>query len=128
MNERRNIGTILSGYGTGRLQLHKRREVHLLRQLLHRVASSNKKELKIIKRYAKRKHIKPVNHENVNFDLTCPFRDDEKKVCMIYEVRPFICRTFICNKPQNKIEWERDILSFNSDFHVINLRLLFQKI
>lgn len=84
-----------------------------------------KKELKIIKRYAKRKHIKPVNHENVNFDLTCPFRDDEKKVCMIYEVRPFICRTFICNKPQNKTEWERDGLSFNSDFHVINLRLLF---
>lgn len=81
-----------------------------------------KEELKAIKRYVKRKHIKAVKHEAVDLDLSCPFRDDEKRICMIYEVRPFICKTFVCNKPQNKIEWERDRLSFDSSFSVLYLR------
>ena len=84
-----------------------------------------KEELKTIQRYVKRKRVKVVKHNGVGFDLTCPFRDDEKRICMIYEIRHFIRRTFLCNKPQNEIERNKDRLSFDSRFHVVNLRDIF---
>ena len=60
------------------------------------------KEIKIIKNYVNSKKIKPVviNHPIAHLiDLTCPFRDDLNKKCLIYEVRPLVCKQFICNKP-----------------------------
>ena len=55
-----------------------------------------------IKKYIKRHNIKEISKINVllavpTIDLTCPFRDDTKKICVIYEVRPTVCKLFICN-------------------------------
>ena len=48
--------------------------------------------------YVKRHNIKEQRHNFLSgIDTTCPFRDDLNKKCLIYEVRPSICRTFICN-------------------------------
>ena len=61
-------------------------------------------EIARIKSYIRRNKIKPCSHGNflLNkvFDLFCPFLDSSKKdeKCKIYEVRPAICRYFICNK------------------------------
>ncbi len=62
-------------------------------------------EYKTIKEYLKRhpeiqneKHITPEG-----MHVLCPFRDRENKVCKIYEVRPFVCRRFICNLPQEQL-------------------------
>lgn len=38
----------------------------------------------------------PFDMNNVLFEL-CPFHDIEKKRCLIYQVRPQICRQFMCN-------------------------------
>lgn len=62
------------------------------------------KEIKEIRRYIKKNHIKEQKHNypsTVTFDLTCPFLDDSKNKdkCTIYQVRPEICRSFICNDP-----------------------------
>ena len=46
-------------------------------------------------------------HPDAEFDMTCPFRDNEHKKCLIYEVRPQVCRTFICNKPLNQLKKEK---------------------
>lgn len=51
--------------------------------------------------------IKPHNYlvapAVAQMDLTCPFLDETKeKKCMIYEVRPRICRDFICDPKQRK--------------------------
>lgn len=56
------------------------------------------KEIKEIKRYIKKNHIQEQKH---TFDLTCPFLNDSKSKdkCTIYQVRPEICRSFICNDP-----------------------------
>ena len=61
------------------------------------------KEIKAIKLYIKRNNIQPAKHllapvRAKPVDMICPFRDEEKRVCTIYEVRPLICRIFQCNR------------------------------
>jgi len=58
-------------------------------------------EIRNIKRYVKKNKLKPRDianypHATQCHDMTCPFRD-ETKGCTIYEVRPDICRYFVCN-------------------------------
>ena len=63
------------------------------------------KEIETIRRYIKRHGIKEQKHfiplASRTIDLTCPFLDTSKKKekCTIYEVRPAICRCFICSEP-----------------------------
>lgn len=60
-----------------------------------------------IKKYIKQKGIKESKHIPIisnTMDFTCPFRDNENKKCLIYEVRPEICRRFICSKSMPEIE------------------------
>ena len=63
-------------------------------------------EIRTIRNYIKRYNIKEQKRllptVNPNLDMTCPFLDNSKKCdkCMIYEVRPRICRDFICDPKQ----------------------------
>ena len=53
-----------------------------------------------IKIYVKKNNIKPINHcllMTKAIDTVCPFRDSINKKCVIYEVRPAICRSFLCH-------------------------------
>lgn len=59
-------------------------------------------EIKRIKRYIFKHNIKPHKTEvapatDFFIDLTCPFRNEKEKKCDIYEVRPLICKCFMCN-------------------------------
>ena len=86
-----------------------------------------KEELKTIKRYIKRKHIRPVVHYGkASIDLTCPFRNDAEKKCNVYEVRPAICRDFKCDKPQKLINETKETFHYDSRFHVVNMREVFE--
>ena len=59
-----------------------------------------KTELKEIKAYVKKNKIPFKNrHIENGFDGSCAFLDLNTRKCMIYEVRPFVCRDFICNNP-----------------------------
>ena len=59
-------------------------------------------EISVIRRYIKKHHIKEHKHilplAKQTIDMTCPFLDDSKfcEKCTIYDVRPRICRDFIC--------------------------------
>lgn len=62
------------------------------------------KEIKEIRRYVNKYHITEQKHNYpsvIAFDFTCPFLDDSKakEKCLIYQVRPEICRDFVCNNP-----------------------------
>ena len=64
-------------------------------------------EISTIKKYIKKNRIKEHNHIVAPLaapiiDMTCPFLDDSKSCekCTIYEVRPKICRDFICDPKQ----------------------------
>lgn len=72
------------------------------------------KEIEVIRRYIKRYHIKEYKHliplSQPVIDMTCPFLNDDKPTekCMIYEVRPQICRNFICRpsiRPKLDLEY-----------------------
>ena len=63
-------------------------------------------EITRIRAYIKKHNIKPHNHivpYAEAYDMTCPFMDSSKhEKCTIYEVRPKICREYICDKSQRK--------------------------
>ncbi len=79
----------------------------------------------MISEYIHEHDIKPCKHytgkENV-FDTLCPFLND-KNLCNIYEVRPFICRQFKCNKKH--ITYKDAQLFLKFDFIESNLWSVF---
>lgn len=74
----------------------------------------SKAEIQTIKRYIKKHNIKAAVHLEAvmggHTDFTCPFRDNEKKICTIYEVRPAICRVFSCDQNRADAFRNRDKL------------------
>ena len=75
----------------------------------------SKYEISIIKRYIKKHNIKEQRHNAmVGYDMTCPFRDEANKRCLIYNVRPQICKSFMCNHR------DEDIAKSKIDFHKVN--------
>ena len=65
----------------------------------------SKWEILRIKSYIRDKGIKEQRHNAiVGVDMTCPFRDEANKKCLIYDIRPDICRQFMCNHTQEDIE------------------------
>ena len=50
-------------------------------------------------------------------DLTCPFRNQAEGRCEVYEIRPKICRSFICSKPIEQAKRERDLLHQRREVH-----------
>lgn len=70
----------------------------------------SKSEIKRIDEYLKQHKIKPTHRcLLVEYDNTCPFRDNKNKVCKIYEVRPDICRVFKCDKTPKEVYINREL-------------------
>ena len=91
------------------------------------VLPMSKKEAIRILDYVHRKHIQECKHrpptaEPVE-DLTCPFRDNVRKICTIYEVRPAICRDFRCDKSKNEIEANKRM--YHGKYAVVYMRETF---
>ena len=84
----------------------------------------SEKELKIIKRYVKKYHIKPQKHlmptVEPTMDFTCPLRNDAERKCMAYSVRPQICRSFKCDKSKNDIKATKR--EFHAKYRVVDMR------
>jgi Fe-S-cluster containining protein len=85
-----------------------------------------KEELKTIQRFVKRKHLQIEKHTVADVDLTCPFRNEEKRICMIYNIGPQICRDFKCDKPQKKTDDTKEHYEYDNRFSVLNLREIFK--
>ncbi len=63
-----------------------------------------KDEIEKIKEYIKKHKIKEQRHNAMlGADMTCPFRNESHRKCLIYEVRPWICRQFMCNHTMKDI-------------------------
>lgn len=74
----------------------------------------SKKEIKVIDEYLKKNKVEPTPRcVLVEYDGTCPFRDNKNKICKIYEVRPEICRVFKCDKTVKQVYEEREMTNFN---------------
>lgn len=73
----------------------------------------SEKEINRIREYIQRKHIKAYRNAAavVTADLTCPFRDAEARICRIYDVRPEICRAFICNQSPEQMAQNKKLFT-----------------
>ncbi len=85
------------------------------------------KEIKHIKLYLKSHDVKEQKHvlptmERV-IDMTCPFRDERNRKCLIYCVRPAICRDFKCDMPKKKIELNKAL--YHGKYQAISMRETF---
>ena len=81
----------------------------------------SKFEIQRIKNYIKDKGIKEQRHNAiVGVDMTCPFRDEANKRCLIYDIRPDICKQFMCNHTQEDIENIRD--NYHKENQVVFMR------
>lgn len=73
----------------------------------------SQKEVDAIHRYIKKHCIKECKHllplATPALDMTCPFRDNDNKVCTIYDVRPEICKQFICDN-EKRAKYNRKLL------------------
>ena len=82
------------------------------------------KEVSIIHRYIKERNVKEQKHvipsSEPTVDMTCPFLDDSKSCdkCLIYEVRPRVCRDFIC-RPSDRPTVDRN---FTKKCMVVDVR------
>ena len=58
----------------------------------------SEEDITVIKKYLSTHEIKPEHNSTHDaIDMLCPFLSN-KRLCLIYEVRPLICRVFKCNK------------------------------
>lgn len=82
------------------------------------------KEVKEIHRYVKKHHIPEQKRltplADVALDLTCPFRSETEKKCLIYSVRPQICRSFRCDYPRRHIQMNKEML--HKRYQVVDMR------
>lgn len=61
-----------------------------------------KKEIKRLKRYVRRNGVKPTPEflrygDKYIFSCLCPFLGSDRR-CMVYDVRPAICRAYRCDR------------------------------
>lgn len=94
-----------------------------------------------IQKYIKKHGVQPINRINPTIparqiDAMCPFLDESRldgKKCTIYNVRPFICRHYICsiNTDENAAQiWARNMIQ-DKDItgyiiaHIVNMRSVF---
>lgn len=83
----------------------------------------SRKEVATIHRYIKKHRVEecvhlPPTKESVH-DMTCPFRDNGKSICTVYEVRPEICKQFICDS-EKRVKHNRELLKQTRN--IINVR------
>jgi len=85
------------------------------------------KEADVIAEYIKSHDVKQRNREWVRrfektgvisdtVDTRCCFYDLDKKECAIYEARPAICRSYLCNKKPKVLEKEK-MLAHSAAFY-----------
>lgn len=84
-------------------------------------------EIERIRRYVKKNGIKEQLRRfptaEPMFDMMCPFRDESRKVCTIYEVRPAVCRDFLCDKPDEELKANKAL--YHGKYSVVDMRAVF---
>ena len=77
-------------------------------------------EIKRIRRFVRESGYKPHRFALTYLDLTCPFRNNEKRCCDIYKIRPAICRDFLCANPSRGI-WANAAL-YTEPIRMVDMR------
>ena len=63
-----------------------------------------------VKKHGIREHRQAPFFDPQAIDMSCPFRNAKTRKCEIYPARPYICRTFLCNKTIDDARKDRDLI------------------
>ena len=78
-------------------------------------------EVAAIHRHLKRHPVREQRHNAMmGVDATCPFRDEKTRKCLIYSIRPGICRSFMCNYTLDDLATNKEL--FHKKNTVVDLR------
>lgn len=84
-------------------------------------------EMKEIIRYVKKHKIREQHAilptAEPSIDLTCPFRSEVSKSCLIYPVRPTICRMFMCNQDRESMRKNKELM--HKKYYAVDMRSIF---
>ncbi len=87
-----------------------------------------RREIDAIRKYIKSHEIKPQKHfiptRNPVADTVCPFRDNTNRRCLIYEVRPDICKAYSCDKA-SRGDFSGEFSGAFSDYRLVDVRETF---
>ena len=84
----------------------------------------SRREVERIHTYCRTHKVKEQHRHGVQgIDMTCPFRDEAGRRCLIYEVRPEICRAFTCNQSMDEIRRQKRL--FHASRRVVFMRAEF---
>lgn len=74
-----------------------------------------------IKDFMQKHPLKEQRHNGMQgTDFSCPFRDETNKKCLIYEVRPAICKQFMCNHTIDDLQAAKAF--FHDHYKVVFMR------
>lgn len=75
-------------------------------------------EYQIINDYIEKNKIEPIPlKERNNYYMDCCFHDRKNKKCLIYEVRPEVCKNFICSASFKKVDKDRRYYDKRADIN-----------
>lgn len=75
-------------------------------------------EYQIINDYIEKNKIEPIPlKERNNYYMDCCFHDRKNKKCLIYEVRPEVCKNFICSSSYEKVDKDRRYYDKRADIN-----------
>lgn len=84
------------------------------------------KDIKKMKNYIRKHNIVPAPKVFINpahVDMTCPFRDEATRSCMVYPVRPEICKAFQCDRTLE--QRDKIVAGMRKNKRMVNMRVEF---
>lgn len=89
------------------------------------------KEVDDISKYIQRNGIKGISKVSLFpeliFDKQCPFLDNKKNECLIYAVRPEVCKEFICSQSKNEMADNQVKRITGDEYFMISMHVTFLK-
>lgn len=79
-----------------------------------------KKELSVLMDYIRKNNISPSflsDYDVGTIHAFCPLLDPDTNKCKVYPVRPFVCRSFKCDKNKDTLKKERALYAKRADFN-----------
>lgn len=83
-------------------------------------------DIKNLKKYIRKHNIKPAHKAFINpqhIDMTCPFRDEKNRSCMVYPARPEICQVFQCD--QTREQRDKYVAGIRKNKRMVSMKKVF---
>lgn len=122
-----NLSDVIRDYKGSHIDFTKNGECSNCGQCCSNFLPMPSSEVKRIKRYIEKNRIVEQKTlfptSDITIDMTCPFRSEKSRSCLIYDVRPTICRMFQCNQSKPTVDQRKELM--HKKYDVVDMRAEF---